>query len=110
MDSISYASFNIVFLCEKPFMTELYWQAVKDYKWRVLRLSIMLTVLTLLIVSTLPTSYLGTAKLEFSPLEIASVGAVYFPFTDTIKQTELGRIYKAMLLENMARGVLIKLM
>tara|TARA_R110002167_G_scaffold70559_1_gene199163 strand:+ start:299 stop:1270 length:972 start_codon:yes stop_codon:yes gene_type:complete len=90
-------------------MTELYWQAVKDYKWRVLRLSIVLTVLTILIVSTLPTSYLGTAKLEFSPLEMASVGAAYFPFTDRIKQTELGRIYEAMLLENMAKGVSIKL-
>jgi len=109
MDSISYAIFNIVFLCEKPFMTELYWQAVKDYKWRVLRLSILLTVLTILVVSTLPTSYLGTAKLEFSPLEMASVGTAYFPFTDTFKQKELERIYAAMLLENMAKGVLIKL-
>jgi hypothetical protein len=109
MDSISDASFHIVFLCEKPFMTGLYWQAVKDYKWRVLRLSILLTVLTILIVSTLPTSYLGTAKLEFSPLEMASVGTAYFPFTDTFKQKELGRIYETMLLENMAKAVLLKL-
>lgn len=98
-----------MFLREKPFMTGLYWQAVKEYKWRVSRLSILLTVLTFLIVGTLNTSYLGTARVTFSSLDMTSVSAAYFPFTDRVEHKELGRIYEKLLLENIAKGVLKKL-
>lgn len=107
MDSRAYASFNIMFLGKK--YSELYWQAVKDYQWRVLGLSILLTVLSILIVNTIPSTYLGTAKLAFSPLDTAPANGAYLPFADAVNQQQLTSIYEQMLLENIAKSLLIKL-
>ncbi|WP_340677101.1 hypothetical protein [Paraglaciecola sp.] len=89
--------------------SELYWQAVKNYQWRVLRLSILLTVLSILIVNTISSTYLGTTKLVFSPLGSALASGAYLPFTEVVNQKELTSIYEEMLLENIAQGLLIKL-
>ncbi len=107
MDSRAYASFNIMFLGKKS--SGQYWQIVKDYQWRVLRLSILLTILSILIVNTIPATYLGTAKLEFFPRETVLANRAYLPLAETLNNKELVSIYEEILLENIAKGLLIKL-
>jgi succinoglycan biosynthesis transport protein ExoP len=109
MDSITYARFNIMFLGEKPFMPEIYWQVAREYKGRVLRLSILITILALLIVNTVPPTYIGSARLQFLPLKSALVSGVSPPFLVTDNQQELHSRYEKVLSENIAKGVLIKL-
>jgi hypothetical protein len=98
-----------MFLGEKSFSSELYWQPFKGYKWRVLRLSILLTILSILIVNTIPSTYLGTANLAFSSLDTALASGAYLPLTETLNHKELTSIYKEMLVKNLAKGLLIKL-
>jgi uncharacterized protein involved in exopolysaccharide biosynthesis len=109
MDLTTYASSNVMFLGGKPLILKSYWQAIKDYKWRVLRLSILTTVLSVLVVNTLPSTYVGTVKLQFSPFKTALAKAAYFPLKDIGDQKELSSIYEEMLSENIAKGILIKL-
>ena len=98
-----------MFLGYKSFKTALYWQAIKDYQWRILRLSILLTILSILIVSTIPSTYLGTAKLEFLSRQTALASEAHLPLTETLKHNELASIYEEMLLENITKGLLTKL-
>jgi uncharacterized protein involved in exopolysaccharide biosynthesis len=96
-------------LGNKPLMSGLYWQAAKDYKWRVLRLSILITILAILIVSTLPATYLGMVRLQFPPLKTEVLSAEYPSFVENVAQQELHNQYQKMLSENMAKGILNKL-
>lgn len=95
---------------DKSLISESYWQVAKDYKGRVLRLSILITILTILIVSTVPSTYLGTVMLTFSPLSKTAISSV----TDlsgaaTVEQQKIDSTYQRLLSQNIAEGVLIKL-
>jgi uncharacterized protein involved in exopolysaccharide biosynthesis len=109
IDLGTYASFNLMLLGDKPLMSGLYWQAAKDYKWRVLRLSILITILVILIVSTLPSNYQGMVRLEFSSFKTEVLSAEDHFFVENLDQQALHSQYQKMLAENIAKSVLNKL-
>jgi uncharacterized protein involved in exopolysaccharide biosynthesis len=96
-------------LADKPLILGGYWQAVKFYKGRVLRLSILIAVLAILILSTVPSIYLGTAVLKFPPSKTVVSSDAYLPFVEAVNEQELHRKYEKMLTDNIAKGVLSKL-
>ena len=86
-----------------------YWQDAKVYKGRVLRLSILIGVLAIMIVSSVPSTYLGTATLQFAAPKTELASDAHISFVETISQQELGSKYERMLSENLAKGVVSKL-
>ena len=90
-------------------MSELHWQAAREYKGRVLRLSILITVKALLIVFTFPPKNKGTVRLQFLPLKSAGPSIVYPAFLASVDQQALHSRYQKILSENIAKGVLVKL-
>jgi succinoglycan biosynthesis transport protein ExoP len=109
MDFRTHASFNIMSLGHKPMASAQYWHAIKYYKWPILRLSIMLTIVAILLVGSVPSTYLGTATVKFSPIKTTVSNDTYILSEQTVKQQELSSQYEKMLRENIAKSVLIKL-
>jgi uncharacterized protein involved in exopolysaccharide biosynthesis len=109
MDFRTHASFNMMTLGYKPMASAQYWHAIKYYKWPILRLSIMLTIVAILLVGSVPSTYLGTATVKFSPIKTTVSNDTYILSEQTVKQQELSSQYENMLRENIAKNILIKL-
>jgi uncharacterized protein involved in exopolysaccharide biosynthesis len=97
-----------MFLDNKPLISRRHFRLAKNYKWRVLRLSILISILTVLVVNTIPSVYLGTTKLHLHPIKNSVVSDAYVPLTNTESRDELTNEFKQILSVNLANATLTK--
>lgn len=98
-----------MFLDNKPLITRRHWRLAKNYRWRVLRLSALISILTILVVNTIPSAYLGTTKLHLHSIKISAAVDAHVPLTNTVIQNELTNEFKTLLAINIANDTFTKI-
>lgn len=88
--------------------SETFWHLTNYYKWRMLRLSVLIATLAMLMVSSVPATYQGTAELTFTKKTIsASVDQSSSDKTDNLPLQE--SLYQERLMENLSKNILKEL-